>query len=57
MTGKCPQCGKPAVADYAPFCSKRCADVDLARWFREDYRIPVPGNPLDEENPDDADEE
>lgn len=37
---RCPQCGKPAVADYAPFCSKRCADVDLARWLRGDYAIP-----------------
>lgn len=36
----CPQCGKPAVADYRPFCSRRCADVDLARWLRGDYRLP-----------------
>ncbi len=30
-TGKserCPICAKEAAADYAPFCSKRCADVD-----------------------------
>ena len=36
----CPICGKPAVPDYRPFCSKRCADVDLARWLRADYVIP-----------------
>ena len=36
----CPICGKPAVAAYRPFCSRRCADVDLARWLNESYRIP-----------------
>lgn len=37
----CPICSKPAVAHYRPFCSKRCADVDLGRWFGEAYRIPA----------------
>jgi uncharacterized protein len=37
----CPICGKPAMARYRPFCSKRCADVDLGRWFGEAYRIPA----------------
>ena len=37
----CPICGKPAVARYRPFCSKRCADIDLGRWFGEAYRIPA----------------
>ncbi|MCC6000091.1 MAG: DNA gyrase inhibitor YacG [Pararhodobacter sp.] len=36
----CPGCGKPAVTAYRPFCSRRCADVDLARWFRGQYRLP-----------------
>lgn len=36
----CPVCRKPAAADYRPFCSRRCADVDLARWLRGDYVIP-----------------
>ena len=36
----CPICGKPAAREYAPFCSKRCADVDLARWLGGVYRIP-----------------
>jgi uncharacterized protein len=36
----CPICGKPTVPAYRPFCSKRCADVDLARWLRGDYAIP-----------------
>jgi len=38
----CPICKKPPDPTYRPFCSRRCADVDLARWFREDYTIPVP---------------
>lgn len=46
----CPVCGKPADAAYRPFCSRRCADVDLGRWFNEDYRIPVPEA---DEGPDD----
>jgi hypothetical protein len=36
----CPICGKPTVQTVRPFCSKRCADVDLARWFRGAYAIP-----------------
>lgn len=38
----CPICGKPRDAKYRPFCSSRCADVDLARWLRGDYAIPGP---------------
>jgi endogenous inhibitor of DNA gyrase (YacG/DUF329 family) len=37
----CPTCGKPAEVAYRPFCSKRCADVDLQRWFSGRYAIPV----------------
>ncbi|MCJ8139860.1 DNA gyrase inhibitor YacG [Falsirhodobacter halotolerans] len=37
----CPICGKPTVQDYRPFCSKRCADVDLARWLNESYALPA----------------
>ncbi|EPX86257.1 Uncharacterized protein putative in bacteria [Rubellimicrobium thermophilum DSM 16684] len=43
----CPICGRPAVQRYRPFCSARCADVDLARWLRGDYRLP--GSAVDEE--------
>jgi uncharacterized protein len=35
----CPICGKEAVEAYRPFCSKRCADIDLARWFTGSYAI------------------
>ncbi len=38
---KCPVCGKPTVEEYKPFCSKRCADVDLNRWLSGSYVIPA----------------
>ena len=37
----CPICGKPAVEAFRPFCSKRCADVDLNRWLSGIYTVPV----------------
>ena len=37
----CPICGKPAHAATRPFCSKRCADIDLHRWLGGTYAIPV----------------
>jgi hypothetical protein len=36
----CPICGKPSDPRLRPFCSKRCADIDLQRWFSGAYRIP-----------------
>lgn len=38
---KCPICGRPAEADYRPFCSRRCADLDLQRWLSGRYAIPA----------------
>ncbi|HUH77947.1 MAG TPA: DNA gyrase inhibitor YacG [Devosia sp.] len=38
---KCPICGKPPVEAFKPFCSKRCADVDLNRWLTGAYVIPA----------------
>jgi endogenous inhibitor of DNA gyrase (YacG/DUF329 family) len=37
----CPICGKPEADEYRPFCSRRCADVDLNRWLSGVYAIPV----------------
>jgi uncharacterized protein len=37
----CPICGRAATLATRPFCSKRCADVDLARWLGEAYRVPA----------------
>ncbi len=44
----CPICGKPRDAKYAPFCSRRCADIDLGRWLKGSYVIP--GEPVEEED-------
>lgn len=37
----CPLCEASAAEAYAPFCSKRCADVDLHRWLNGNYAIPA----------------
>ena len=45
----CPLCGKPSADPdgpdrrLAPFCSVRCADVDLGRWFTGRYSVPAGG--------------
>ena len=54
----CPICGKPSVHRYAPFCSLRCADIDLHRWLGGRYAIPAeePGED-DESQPPAADED
>ena len=38
---KCAVCGKPQDPKTRPFCSKRCADVDLNRWLSGAYAIPA----------------
>jgi len=52
----CPICGAPPSGRYQPFCSVRCADVDLARWLNETYRVPgeTAERPADEPDPDPA---
>jgi uncharacterized protein len=56
----CPICGKPSVQAFHPFCSSRCADIDLNRWLSDGYVIPSsdqpsrgdgedPGTPPDDE--------
>ena len=45
----CPICGKESMQKYRPFCSRRCADVDLGRWMTGAYAVPS-------EDPDDADD-
>ncbi len=35
----CPICGKTSVLEYKPFCSKKCADIDLGRWLKGTYVI------------------
>lgn len=45
---KCPICSKPAEAKFKPFCSRRCADIDLSRWLKGSYAIP--GRPVVDED-------
>jgi endogenous inhibitor of DNA gyrase (YacG/DUF329 family) len=45
----CPICSRPATEGYRPFCSRRCADVDLARWLNGSYAVPS-------DDPEDAEE-
>ena len=50
---RCPICGRPATAEAEPFCSKRCADVDLHRWLTGRYAIPTDEPDGSEGLPDD----
>ncbi|MCC7168141.1 MAG: DNA gyrase inhibitor YacG [Rhodospirillales bacterium] len=47
----CPVCKKPADPACKPFCSKRCADLDLNRWLSETYRIPIEEGPANDAEP------
>ena len=46
----CPICGKPVAEAFKPFCSKRCADIDLGRWLKGGYAIP--GAPVGPQAPE-----
>jgi hypothetical protein len=46
----CPICGRQAVETLRPFCSRRCAEVDLGRWLTERYRIPADADETDGES-------
>ena len=44
---RCPICGKPAAAGPQPFCSARCANIDLGRWLKGNYRVETDEPPED----------
>jgi endogenous inhibitor of DNA gyrase (YacG/DUF329 family) len=46
---RCPICKKPTDPKHKPFCSKRCADVDLGRWLTESYTMPAKPAPEEEQ--------
>ena len=48
---RCAICGKPQADAYKPFCSKRCADIDLSRWLKGVYAIPATAQEETEEPP------
>ncbi|NML74927.1 DNA gyrase inhibitor YacG [Rhizobium sp. S-51] len=37
----CPECGRPSQREHYPFCSDRCRNLDLSRWLKGSYAIPV----------------
>ena len=47
----CPICKRPEEPEFRPFCSKRCADVDLAKWLTGAYAIPVAEDDADGDVP------
>lgn len=51
----CPICRKPTEAKFRPFCSARCANVDLGRWFSETYSVPAPAPAHEPEAAEDDD--
>jgi endogenous inhibitor of DNA gyrase (YacG/DUF329 family) len=53
----CPICGKPVVARFRPFCSRRCADVDLNRWLSGVYAVPVTEDEEEDERREESDEQ
>jgi endogenous inhibitor of DNA gyrase (YacG/DUF329 family) len=50
---KCPICGKPAPARHQPFCSARCANIDLGRWLKGTYSVPTEEAPEEAPGEDD----
>jgi hypothetical protein len=50
----CPICNRVASPKFKPFCSHRCADVDLARWLNGNYAIPAVEPPDDFSEFDDS---
>ena len=49
IAAKCPICEKSGTEQYRPFCSKRCANIDLGRWLKEGYRVATDEAPGEEE--------
>jgi uncharacterized protein len=54
----CPICDKPMQAAFRPFCSKRCADIDLNKWLTGSYVLFDPSvEAPSSEDPDLSDED
>lgn len=49
----CPECGKLSTEADFPFCSDRCRNLDLSRWLKGSYAIPVAD---DESNADQSEQ-
>jgi uncharacterized protein len=53
-SGRCPICGEATEHAFRPFCSRRCRDVDLAKWLGDGYAIPGGQQAADEDGDDQA---
>ena len=49
---RCPICGRPRMPQFRPFCSARCRNIDLSRWFGEVYAVPAVEPGYDEDDED-----
>ena len=49
---RCPLCGRPRMPQFRPFCSARCRNIDLSRWFGEVYAVPAVEPGYDEDDED-----
>jgi endogenous inhibitor of DNA gyrase (YacG/DUF329 family) len=47
----CPICGKPSQHKFHPFCSRRCANIDLSKWLGGSYAVPAEEEPEPENAP------
>lgn len=47
----CPICHKPTDLAHKPFCSRRCADVDLGHWLHNDYSFSTRMEETEDETP------
>jgi endogenous inhibitor of DNA gyrase (YacG/DUF329 family) len=54
--GSCPICRKPVRQEFRPFCSRRCADVDLHRWLGGVYAVAVTQDADEDGTPPEEDE-
>lgn len=50
----CPVCRRPGVPEFRPFCSKRCADIDLGRWLTGRYAIAADDEDATDPSPEDG---
>lgn len=53
VQNKCPICKKEPDLKFRPFCSVRCANIDLGGWLSERYAVPTQEGPEDHQNPND----
>ncbi len=45
----CPICEKETDKTFRPFCSRRCADIDLGKWLNGTYAVASQDREDDEE--------